>query len=87
MGTTLLGPVMRVFALLSCLIVTACADIPELDNSISPEGLAAPNPHILPLDPIATQANEAVVTDETTAQLQARAAALKLRAARIRAGG
>ena len=77
---------MRVLALLTCLTVTACADIPELDDRVSPAGLAAPNPQIMPLDPIAVTASDAIVSDETTEALQARAAALQTRAAEIRAG-
>lgn len=77
---------MRRFAVLACLAVTACADIPELDNRVSAQGLAAPAPQILPLDPIATTAAEAQISDETTLALQARAAQLAARAEQIRAG-
>lgn len=81
---------MRVTALLlglgSVWLVSGCADIPELDGRVSAAGLAAPAPQILPLDPIVDAGADTEVSDETTSALQARAAALQLRAAQIRAG-
>lgn len=76
---------MRATLMASCLLLTACADIPELDNKVTPEGLAAPNPRIQPLDPLLLTASEAEISDETTTDLQARAAALQARADAIRA--
>ncbi len=81
---------MRVTALLlglGCvLLVSGCADIPELEGRVSEAGLAAPAPKITPYDPILDAGEGAEVSDETTADLLARAAALKARAARIRQG-
>ncbi len=76
---------MRFLAFLTCLIVTACANFPELEGRISASGLAAPNPRLIALDPIAVTASETTVSDETTEALLTRAAALQARSTQIRA--
>lgn len=59
-------------------LIAACTPFPALEGTISESARAAPYPVLSPLPPL-PQASDAEVTD-----LQARAAALRARAARIR---
>lgn len=71
--------------LAACLMLSSCAEFPELDQRISPELAAAPVPELVPLAPLIARANAAPrITAATTAGLSGRVAALAARAARLR---
>ncbi|WP_322895157.1 MULTISPECIES: hypothetical protein [unclassified Yoonia] len=66
------------YALPFLFALTACADIPALDGSLSDAARAAPYPRLLPLtDPPAPVAAEDSAIDARLAALQQRADALR----------
>ena len=72
-------------ALMAGLILLAgCSDWPDLGSALSPDAANAPYPRLAPLGGVLAQVPEGRITDETTADLQARAAGLRGRAARLR---
>ena len=65
--------------------LTACAQFPELDRTVSPEVEAADFPALVPLEPILASTSTAVHSNQQTqAVLEARVANLRARAARLR---
>lgn len=69
------------------LVLAACTQFPQLDETVDPATEAADFPELVPLEPILAEV--AVQPDraaETEATLAARAAALRARAARLRSG-
>lgn len=71
---------MRV-AVFSCLLLcAACAQVPELDDHVTPAARQAPYPALVPLDPLLQDASDTRITDQTDDALRARAAALRARA-------
>lgn len=66
-------------ALVACLL-SACTTFPELDAATSAETRTAPYPALAPIEAFAT-AETGRITPDTTASIQARAAALRARAA------
>lgn len=78
---------MRFVLLLCPLLFAGCANVPALEDRITPEARQAPAPALIPLDPVFDDADtfETQVTDQTDAELKARAAALRSRAAQMRA--
>jgi len=71
-------------ALTSLVLLSACAGIPEIEARVSDEAKRAPYPRLIPLDGVIEQASAGTAEiDEANADLDARAAALRLRAAQI----
>jgi hypothetical protein len=66
------------FALIIFATLCGCATFPELEETISDAARAAPYPALTPV-PLAP-----IATDDAAADMQARVAALQLRATRIR---
>ncbi len=68
----------------SVLTVAGCATFPELDQTISPEGEAAPPPELAPLDPLivpaAASRGSVGAIEDASAALQGRASETRLRA-------
>jgi len=71
-----------IFALL---LTGACADISALDGVASARAVAGPYPELVPMDGLIAAANSGSLTDATAQEMAARIAALKRRAARLRA--
>lgn len=77
----------RVLLILSvlALLTAGCAPLPDLDRTITPAMEAAPYPALVPLAPVLARANAPGVDPERgNGVLDARVAALKARAARLR---
>ncbi|WP_323784970.1 hypothetical protein [Thalassovita sp.] len=72
------------FIALSLTGLTGCADFPDLDDRIEPAARQADFPALLPLEPILAANAQSAITEDTDAALQARAGALRARAARLR---
>lgn len=67
------------------LAMGACTTFPELDRTVTPALEAAPYPALVPLGPVLAQATtSADGARQANATLDARVAALKARAARLR---
>lgn len=66
---------MRVLPLLLCL--TACAELPALDGSVSPEALNAPYPALIPLDGLLADVSTSSPAQAAQAELEGRAARLR----------
>ncbi|WP_319824360.1 hypothetical protein [Thalassovita sp.] len=78
---------MRFVLLLCPLLFAGCANLPALDDRITPEARQTPAPALIPLDPIfdAEDTFAPQTAEQTDAELKARAAALRARAAQMRA--
>ncbi|WP_300029114.1 hypothetical protein [uncultured Roseobacter sp.] len=78
---------MRVLAMITAFgLVAACTDLPDVPETAEPWALAADYPVPGPLTPLAQEtAAKAAAEDETSEQLEARAAGLRARAAGLRA--
>jgi len=74
----------RVFALLLTLCLSACSQFPALDENTTAQTRRAPYPDLVPAEDLHAQVAEARVTDQTTLSLEARVAALRARAVRLR---
>jgi hypothetical protein len=66
------------------LTLSACTQFPDLDQATSDQTRRAPYPELLPVEDLRAQVAAPRVTDQTTQSLEARAAALRARAARLR---
>lgn len=74
-------------ALTCCALLAGCADIPDLDDRLTPAAKAAPYPALVPVEPLLAETEQARQIDEDTApDLQSRVASLRARAARLRRG-
>lgn len=62
-----------------------CTQFPELDAAASPTALAGDWPPLQPLPPLLALGETGTVTETTTAEIAARGAALRQRAAALRA--
>lgn len=72
---------------LTVLVLAACTQFPQLDETIDPATEAADYPELVPLEPILADAAVAPERHaETEAALSARAAALRSRAAQLQSG-
>ena len=73
-------------SLFLCLVLVAgCAQFPALDDTVSSHAEQADYPQLVPLDGLVEDSSRAVTRNaETEAQLQARAAALRARANRLK---
>ena len=72
-------------SILALLLTGACADISALDGVASARAVAGPYPKLVPMGDLVATANSGSLTDATAQELAARIAALKRRAARLRA--
>ncbi|WP_306005298.1 hypothetical protein [Aquicoccus porphyridii] len=78
-------PVAFIVALAGLALLPGCAEFPELDDSV-PEALErAAYPRLVPVEPLIEGAREVQIEDDTEARIAARVAALRARAARLRA--
>ncbi len=73
---------MMLRALPLLLLLSACADFPEVGQAIARSGPATPTPALLPMEQITTPAPRAEARGDA---LSARVAALRARAAALRA--
>ncbi|MEX0311097.1 MAG: hypothetical protein AB3N17_12740 [Tateyamaria sp.] len=72
---------MRAAAALSCLLVTACSQFPELDDVIAPDVASAPFPTLAPLEQVLDAATPVVADPiDTTQTIERRVEALRARA-------
>ncbi|MFN3210140.1 MAG: hypothetical protein ACE369_14270 [Roseovarius sp.] len=75
---------LRVTALMLTLSLSACTQFPELDRTTSAEARRAAYPDLLPVEDLRARVGAPRTTDQTTGSLEARVAALRARAARLR---
>ncbi|MBA85399.1 hypothetical protein ACSSNL_02615 [Thalassobius sp. S69A] len=65
-------------------LCAGCAQLPDLDDHVTPAARQAPYPALVPLEPLLAGATETAISENTDPQLRARAAALRARAQRMR---
>ncbi|QGY00401.1 hypothetical protein EI983_12540 [Roseovarius faecimaris] len=65
-------------------MLAACAEFPELDATLSDAARAAPYPQLLPVEELNARVGEPRIDAEAADGIEARVAALKARAARLR---
>lgn len=70
--------------LFALLLTSACADHSALDSVASNRAVTGAYPTLVPLEGLLTDANSGTLTEATAAELDARIAALKRRAAKLR---
>lgn len=75
---------LRVTAVMLTLALSACTQFPDLDRTTSAQTRRAPYPDLLPVEDLRAQVASPRATDRTTKSLEARIAALRARAARLR---
>ena len=76
---------MRLTALLLITFLTACTQFPELDDAVSSRAQDASYPELVPVNGLLARAEPQNATpDQTVASLNARVAALRARASRLR---
>ena len=70
----------------AALLIAGCTQFPEVEARISPEADSAPPPELVPVSQILVQTTPAAPVDqeETEEELNARAAALRSKASRLR---
>ncbi|KGM48381.1 hypothetical protein [Pseudooceanicola atlanticus] len=71
--------------MVAALSLSACAQFPELDRAIPADEQRGPYPDLVPVGGLLAQAENPRIEDDDADNLSARAAALKARAARLRA--
>ena len=77
---------MRAWLIFSLLLaIPACTEFPELDAKVDAAARAAPYPNLIPVEDIRASVAEQQITPSTSSDVNARAARLKARAARMRA--
>ncbi|WP_375173376.1 hypothetical protein [Pseudooceanicola sp.] len=64
--------------------VSGCAEFPDLDRAIPQSEVSGPYPALVPIDGLLAQTEDPRIEDDDPARLEARRAALKARAARLR---
>ncbi|MDX1780598.1 MAG: hypothetical protein R3256_04680 [Thalassovita sp.] len=72
------------FLALSLAVLVGCSEFPDLSETIEPAARQAPYPALIPIDDLLGAETGADRPSDTTAELQARARALRARAARLR---
>ena len=75
---------LRFTLLCAPLILANCAQVPELDDHVTPAAKSAPFPALVPLSPLLNDTTDTRITQHTDPALRARAAALRARAQRMR---
>lgn len=78
------APLRRGILLLSGIALAACTQFPELDQSVSAEARNGAFPALVPVEVLLADAPQQQASDTTTTSLEARAAALRSRAARLK---
>lgn len=71
--------------LLAISVIGGCTRLPDLDNTVTPAAKLAPYPALIPLEPMLAEFSDSQTTPAPNAQQNLRAAALRDRAARMRA--
>ncbi len=66
------------------LLMTGCTQFPELNQSVSADARNGSFPSLVPVEVLRADAPDQRITDDTTPTLEARVAALRSRAARLR---
>ncbi|WP_372609628.1 hypothetical protein [Aquicoccus sp.] len=66
-------------------LLPGCADFPALDDNVPATLERADYPRLVPVEPLIEAAREVRIDDDSEAQIAARVAALRARAARLRA--
>ena len=74
----------RHIAALALLALSACAEFPDLSARVPPSELNGPYPPLVPVETLLAQTTETRIADDDQAALEARAAALRAKAARLR---
>lgn len=64
--------------------MAGCTQFPDLDQSVSPEARKGDFPPLVPVEVLRADAPEQLISDTTTTTLEARVAALRYRANRLR---
>ncbi len=76
---------MRLSIFASVLVwLASCAQFPDLDSALSENARTADYPNLVPVEVLQARVTETRISPETASGLQARVAALKARAARLR---
>jgi hypothetical protein len=80
------GPTIRRNAFILSLLwaLAACAEFPELDAKVEQAARVAPYPKLVPVEEIQARVAPPLITDPSGADVQARVARLKARAAWLR---
>ncbi|MBM7069321.1 hypothetical protein [Actibacterium sp. 188UL27-1] len=73
----------QVVAFFGLVLCGACAQFPSIDQTVTLAGQAAPFPQIVNIDPLLAEAANTTVTPDTTAAIEARAAAARARGAAL----
>jgi hypothetical protein len=80
-----MGPILMRFCLAVLFALGACANsLPDTDKTISSAAQNAPFPALIPIEGLLTSAQDGSRIEAATADLQARAARLRLKAAALR---
>lgn len=77
-------PLRSLAALALGLALVACTEFPELDAALSVEARAAPYPMLLPVEELKARVDAPRIAPKTASGIEARVAALRARAARLR---
>ncbi len=72
-------------ALAGLALMPGCADFPALDDAVPEAAERAAYPRLVPVEPLIEGARAVRIKDDTEAKIAARVAALRARAARLRA--
>ncbi|MDQ7071845.1 MAG: hypothetical protein Q9M48_14125 [Rhodobacterales bacterium] len=75
----------RFLPFLPLALLIGCTQFPALDNLVDPALESAAYPVLVPLEPLLRDSQNTEITPTTQAELAARVARLKARAARLRA--
>lgn len=72
------------FAIIVSCGLVACTQFPDLEDALSPASERAEYPDLLPIEELNTRVPEAQLTPEAMQSIEARVAALRARASRLR---
>ena len=64
--------------------LAGCAEFPDLDRAVPRSEVDGPYPRLVPVGTLLSQTEDPRIEEDEAAQLEAQAAALKSRAARLR---
>lgn len=81
----MLRPACLMLPVLMLASLAGCKQFPQLDAARSKAAIEGPYPRLQPLPPILEASETGVLTEATTAEIGARGAALRRRAAALRA--
>ncbi len=74
----------RLLSLMLFFALSACSDVPDLDNAISQAAKSADFPTLVPFETLLVNVNQTVLTGREAAAFKARMRRLQRRAARLR---